>query len=79
MVFSRSKSGNLTTTADGALVATVQSPKLCEAVFDLYLGSHPVCKKARDTAKEKYEGIVTSSKPLGPLKGLSLQGLSVAV
>lgn len=78
MVFSRSKSGMLTTTADGALITTVQSSKLCEAVFDLYLGSNPVCKKARDTAKEKYEGIVSSSKPLA-LKGLSIKGLSVAV
>lgn len=78
MVFSRSKSGNLTTTADGALVATVQSPKLCEAVFDLYLGKSPVCKKARDIAKEKYEGMVTSSKPLS-LKGVPFKGLSVAI
>ena len=78
MVFSRSKSGNLTTTADGALVATVQSPKLCEAVFDLYLGQSPVCKKARDTAKEKYEGVVTSSKPLS-LKDIPFKGVPVAV
>lgn len=48
--FCRSKAGTLTAVADGSVLATVSSQKLCEAVFDLYLGENPVCKKAKLTA-----------------------------
>lgn len=52
---SRARSGHLCATADGAPVATVHSPKLCEAVFDLYLGDAPVCRKAQAQARVALE------------------------
>lgn len=55
LLFSRSRSGRLCATADGAAVATVHSPKLCEAVFDLYLGEAPVCREAKAQARVALE------------------------
>ncbi|KAK9830556.1 hypothetical protein WJX72_012447 [[Myrmecia] bisecta] len=45
--FSRSNDGHLIALANDTRVLKVQSPKLCQAVFDLYLGDNPVSKKAK--------------------------------
>jgi hypothetical protein len=52
--FSRSRNGNLTAVANGVRLTTVNSAKLCEAVFDLYLGQQPVSKQARSDASETF-------------------------
>lgn len=39
--------GRLTARAGEVDLITVQSPKLCEAIFDMYIGNNPVSKKAK--------------------------------
>lgn len=65
ILFSRAQSGHLRTTADGAPIATVHSPKLCEAVFDLYLGEQPVCQSAKDEAREALERMLRTRRAPG--------------
>lgn len=50
ITFSRSPGGELITQAGGAMVGRVVSPKVCEALFDLYLGEQPVSKRAKAAA-----------------------------
>lgn len=67
MQFSRARSGHLCATANGAPVATVHSPKLCEAVFDLYLGDAPVCGEAKAQAHVALEHMLgTHDAPSAP-------------
>lgn len=58
VVFSRSRSSHLRATAEGVPIATVHSPKLCEAVFDLYLGASPVCPGAKAEAHAALESML---------------------
>eukprot|EP00892_Ulva_mutabilis_P011699 jgi/Ulvmu1/8901/UM049_0083.1 len=60
VVFSRSTSGHLAAAADGVPIATVRSPKLCEAVFDLYLGEAPVCSRAKAEARAALESMLVA-------------------
>jgi hypothetical protein len=60
--FSRARDGKLTAVANGVRLTTVQSTKLCEAVFDLYLGQQPVSKQARSDASDSFREI--ASHPL---------------
>lgn len=63
--FSRSSTGALTAVAAGETLTTVSSAKLCEAVFDLYLGEAPVSKKARDNASTALHAMLSdASQPL---------------
>lgn len=58
--FCRTKNGVLTAVANGTLLTSVHSRKLCEAVFDLYLGDAPVSKKARATAGQTMLEMITN-------------------
>lgn len=82
LLFSRSRSGRLCATADGAAVATVHSPKLCEAVFDLYLGEAPVCRKAKAQARaalERMLGMHVTPCAAGAPSTMPTRRLQVAV
>lgn len=48
--FSRRAGGTLVASAGGCVLGQVVSPKVCEALFDLYLGDMPVSKKAKVSA-----------------------------
>jgi hypothetical protein len=60
--FSRSRRGSLSVDVEGMALTTVDSRKLCEAVFDLYLGDAPVCRKARAAASDSLQAM--RSQPL---------------
>lgn len=60
--FARSRRGALTATADGRPLTTVTSPKLCAAVFDLYLGDEPVCRKARAEAGASLQRMLPAAR-----------------
>jgi Chalcone isomerase like len=63
--FSRTKKGALTAVAAGETLATVESDKLCAAVFDLYLGDMPVSKKAKESAGQAFHSMLQDqSQPL---------------
>lgn len=61
--FCRTASGELIAVANGERLTVVSSPKLCEAVFDLYLGEAPVCKRAKSIAARNLTTFMT--EPLG--------------
>lgn len=48
----RQNDGKLVTSADNLVLGELHSSKLGEALFDLYLGSEPVSKRARSTAAQ---------------------------
>lgn len=48
------KGGELVTATDGIVLGQLQSTKLGDALFDLYLGEEPVSKKAREIAGENF-------------------------
>ena len=54
LVFRRDGSGRLRARANDHELADVSSPKLCQAVFDLYLGDQPVSRKAKRIAGESF-------------------------
>ena len=79
MVFSRSRSGWLRATAAGTPVATVLSPKLCEAVFDLYLGEAPVCARAKAEARTAFEALIGIQHAAVPLAAVPSHRLLLGV
>src|SRR4051794_8540111 len=52
LTFSRDNTGRLFAKANDCVLGSVVSPKLCHAIFDLYLGDQPVSRKARSVAGE---------------------------
>lgn len=52
IVFERSADGHVTARIGSHVLDSVRSPKLSEALFDLYLGEQPVSKSARDAAAD---------------------------
>lgn len=54
LVFRREGGGRLSAQANEHELANVQSSKLCQAVFDLYLGDQPVSRKAKQAAGESF-------------------------
>ena len=50
LAFVKQGPGTLTAKADGKKLVTITSPKLCQAVFDLYLGDQPVSAESRQAA-----------------------------
>ena len=52
--FSKDGRGAITTRVNELDLNRVQSAKLCEAIFDLYVGDQPVSAKARRTAGESF-------------------------
>ena len=70
LVFTRDESGHLCAKADQLDLITVQRKPLCDAIFHLYVGDHPVSKKAKRMTGESFARLVTSdeySAPRGPL------------
>lgn len=56
--FSRARNGALTTSANGHVLGTVYSQDLCRALFDVYLGSQPVCPRSKAAAEEALRRMV---------------------
>lgn len=50
LAFVKHGPGTLIAKADGKNLITITSPKLCQAVFDLYLGDQPVSAESRQAA-----------------------------
>lgn len=50
LTFTKDTEGHLTAKANNDELLTVRSPKLGQAIFDLYLGDNPVSRKAKLTA-----------------------------
>jgi hypothetical protein len=65
----RSRGGRLTAAVDGTHLATVESAALCAAVFDLYLGDAPVCRKAQARASARLHQMVTQPLLLEACQG----------
>ena len=49
------------------VLATVSSPKVAEALFDLYLGEQPVSKSAKESAAQTLQRIAASSPASHPI------------
>lgn len=58
LAFVKHGSGTMTAKADGKALVTVNSPKLCQAVFDLYLGDQPVSVESRAAAGSAVMGMM---------------------
>lgn len=58
LTFTKQGSGKMTARANGVQLMTVESPKLCQAVFDLYLGDQPVSKESRQAAGDAVMGMM---------------------
>lgn len=58
LAFVKHGSGTMTAKADGTALVTVNSPKLCQAVFDLYLGDQPVSVESRAAAGSAVMGMM---------------------
>ena len=58
LTFTKQGAGTMTARANGQQLMTVQSPKLCQAVFDLYLGDQPVSKESRQAAGDAVLGMM---------------------
>ena len=54
LVFRRDGNGRLRARANEYDLTEVSSTKLCQAVFDLYLGDQPVSRKAKRAAGESF-------------------------
>lgn len=48
------------------ILGTVSSPKVAEALFDLYLGDQPVSKSAKDAAAQTLQRIAAAAAAAGP-------------
>ena len=60
LTFTKQGSGSMVARADGQELLKVESPKLCQAVFDLYLGDQPVSKESRQAAGDAVMGMMGS-------------------
>ncbi|MCB9913701.1 MAG: chalcone isomerase family protein [Planctomycetes bacterium] len=49
LVFVRTKAGELVSRMNGELLGAIDSPALCRALFDVYLGSDPISKSSKKT------------------------------
>lgn len=58
LTFTKQGSGTMTARANGQQLLTVESPKLCQAVFDLYLGDQPVSTESRQAAGDAVMGMI---------------------
>ena len=58
LTFTKQGPGTMTARANGLQLMTVESPKLCQAVFDLYLGDQPVSKDSRQAAGDAVLGMM---------------------
>ena len=75
LTFTKQGSGTMTARANGQQLLTVESPKLCQAVFDLYLGDQPVSKESRQAAGDAVMGMIGKIPYHSPAdKGLCEQG-----
>lgn len=80
LTFTKQGSGTMTARANGQELLTVESPKLCQAVFDLYLGDQPVSKESQQAAGDAVMGMIGSIPYYSPAdKGLCSQGNSCQV
>lgn len=80
LTFTKQGPGTMTARANGQQLLTVESPKLCQAVFDLYLGDQPVSKESRQAAGEAVMGMIGTRPYHSPAaKGLCKQGNSCQV
>ena len=68
LIFRRDGAGRLRAAANEHALADVDSPKLCQAVFDLYLGDQPVSRKAKRAAGESFFRL-DSPQPYAPPQG----------
>ncbi len=82
LTFTKQGSGKMTARANGLQLMSVESPQLCQAVFDLYLGDQPVSKESRQAAGDAVMGMMgtipyhsPADKGLCSLKGNSCQVL----
>lgn len=66
IVFERTADGHVTARIGPHVLDTVRSPKLSEALFDLYLGEQPVSKSARDAAAETLQRIAQQQQQYTP-------------
>lgn len=60
LLFTRTTDGKLHTRMAGKYLGTLDSPALCWALFDVYLGSDPISKKAKKTLIERIPGQLSS-------------------
>lgn len=75
LAFIKHGSSSMTAKADGKTLATVSSPKLCQAVFDLYLGDQPVSTESRAAAGTAVMGMMgTLTYQTPEQKGLCVAG-----
>lgn len=58
LTFTKQGPGKMTARANGLELMSVESPKLCQAVFDLYLGDQPVSKESRQAAGDAVLGMM---------------------
>jgi hypothetical protein len=61
LVFERSGAVTVTARVSPHILGAVHSPKLAEALFDLYLGDQPVSKTAKDAAAQTLNRIAAGS------------------
>jgi hypothetical protein len=59
LTFSRGMDGRLTAKAGDTQITSVQSPLLCSALFDLYLGDQPVSRPAKFAAGCSFARMLT--------------------
>lgn len=64
--FSRSRRGTLTATVASEMLASVDDKKLCQAMFDLYLGDPPVSGAARRKAAAEMQKMLDNGSSSGP-------------
>lgn len=81
LTFTKQGPGRMTARANGLQLLSVDSPKLCQAVFDLYLGDQPVSKESRQAAGDAVMGMMGAMPYHSPAdKGLcTLNGNSCQV
>ncbi|KAF6255920.1 hypothetical protein COO60DRAFT_164720 [Scenedesmus sp. NREL 46B-D3] len=65
LVFERSGDGAVTARVGPHVLGAVHSPKLAEALFDLYLGDQPVSKSAKDAAAQTLSRIAAGAGSSG--------------
>ncbi len=61
LVFSCSPEGRLLTSIRGAAQAEIESPALCWALFDVYLGSNPVSSSGRRSVIARFPALLAGS------------------
>ncbi|MFQ6045984.1 MAG: chalcone isomerase family protein [Gemmatimonadales bacterium] len=58
LVFTCLPGGRLVTSVAGSVRGELESPALCWALFDVYLGENPIMKKGKETVVERMPGVL---------------------